>query len=293
MTRLTIFTPTYNRADLLPRLYEALKRQTVHDFTWLVVDDGSIDNTIQLLETWQKENLIPIRYFHKENGGIHTAYNVGIDKANTELWMCIDSDDFPPDDAVEKILKLWSEKGSDQYAGIVGLDFGMDGKPLKNKMLPKIEQTTIIELDSKYHFNVDTKMVHRTSLLQEVAPMQVFSGEKNFNPIYLFLKIDQHYPLLVLNENLCFVDYQESGMANNIMKQYVNSPKSFAEMRSMMMGLSHAPYQFVFRNAVHHVSSCLFAGQNFMKHSPRKLTSILAFPLGLCLYFYIRKKNHE
>ncbi len=291
MSQITIFTPAYNRANLLPRLYEALKRQTVQDFEWLIVDDGSTDDTYQLLKKWEKESIFPLRYFHKENGGIHTAYNIGIEKADTELWMCIDSDDFPPDDSVEKILKLWNDKGSEQYAGIVGLDFGMNGKPLKNKLLPQVAKTTIIELNSKYHFNVDTKMVHRTSLLKEVAPMETFQGEKNFNPIYLFLKIDQHYPLLVLNENLCFVDYQETGMANNIMNQYVNSPKSFAELRRLMMSLSHAPYKFIFRNAVHHVSSCLFAKQNFINHSPRKLTSILAFPLGLCLYFYIRKKQ--
>ena len=291
MSRLTIFTPAYNRADLLPRLYDALKRQTNTFFEWIVVDDGSTDDTLALLEGWKTENIIPIRYYHKENGGIHTAYNVGIEKADTELWMCIDSDDFPPDDAVEKILQLWDQKGSEKYAGIVGLDYGMDGHPLKNLTLPDVEAVRIMDLTTTYQFRADTKMVHRTELLKAVAPMQVFVGEKNFNPIYLFLKIDQLYPLLVLNENLCFVDYQETGMANNIMKQYVNSPQSFAELRRMMMGLSHAPYSFVFRNAVHHVSSNLFARQNFLKDSPKKLTSILAFPFGVLLYFYIRKKQ--
>lgn len=291
MSQLTIFTPTYNRAHLLPRLYEALKRQTMPYFEWVVVDDGSLDHTRSLVEGWRDEKIISIRYFYKENGGIHTAYNVGIEHAETELWMCIDSDDFPPDNAVEHILKLWNQKGSKHHAGMVGLDFGMDGKPLKNLRLPDVEEVHIMDLTTKYRFRADTKMVHRTELLKGVAPMQIFAGEKNFNPIYLFLKIDQDYPLLVLNENLCFVDYQETGMANNIMRQYTNSPKSFAEMRRMMMGLSHAPYSFVFRNAIHHVSSCLFAGQNFLKHSPKKLTSILALPLGVLLYFYIRKKQ--
>ncbi|KFC23226.1 glycosyltransferase family 2 protein [Epilithonimonas lactis] len=291
MKTLTIFTPTYNRVHLLPRLYKALLQQSIQDFIWLVVDDGSEDNTLELLQKWKSEDKINIEFHSKENGGIHTAYNLGIEKCNTELFMCIDSDDFPPIDAVHKVISFWTKNKNEKYAGIIGLDYSLDGKPLKNLQLPAKKEIHIIELATKYNFQADTKMVHRTELLKKVAPMKVFPNEKNFNPIYLFLIIDQNYPLLILNENLCFVDYQETGMANNILNQYKNSPKSFAELRRLQMSLSHAPYSFVFRNAIHYISSCLFAKQNLLRDSPKRFTTFLAIPFGFLLYFYLRLRT--
>lgn len=292
MPKLTVFTPTFNRAALLERAYNALLRQSVKDFVWLIIDDGSTDETSVLVKDWQKENRISIDYYKKKNGGLHTAYNLGIEKATTELFVCIDSDDFMPDDAVENILALWTQKKSDDVAGIIGLDYGMDGKPLKCKLLPGIEKVHIIDLAIKYKHHVDTKMVHRTEMLKAVAPMSVFPGEKNFNPIYLFLKIDDEYPLLVLNKNICFVDYQESGMANNILKQFINSPKSFAELRKLNMSLRRATPLFIFTNSVHYVSSAIFAkNRSWLKESPRKTYTLLAAPFGVLLNLYLRYKT--
>ena len=292
MPQLTVFTPTYNRANLLPRAYEALLRQSEKDFVWLIIDDGSTDKTEKLVKSWQQENRIPIHYFQKENGGLHTAYNLGIEKAETELFVCIDSDDFMPDDAVENILALWNRQKSGDVAGIIGLDYGMDGNPLQGKLLPNVEKVHLMDLAIRYKHQVDTKMVHRTDLLKAVAPMKVFKGEKNFNPIYLFLKVDDQFPLLVLNKNLCFVDYQESGMANNILKQFVNSPNSFAELRKLNMSLRKATPLFILTNAVHYVSSAVFAkNRNWIKESPKKIYTLLAAPLGLMLNLYLRYKT--
>ena len=123
MPLLTVFTPAYNRADTLPRLYESLRRQTCGDFCWLVIDDGSTDGSAGLVAHWRKtETAFPITYVYKENGGLHTAYNEAIANIDTELCVCIDSDDFMPDDAVERILSFWAAHGSEEVAGIVGLD---------------------------------------------------------------------------------------------------------------------------------------------------------------------------
>jgi len=292
LPNLTVFTPTYNRAHLLPRVYEALLRQSIHNFVWLIVDDGSTDGTEILVKSWQQEKRLAIHYYKKENGGLHTAYNLAIAKASTELFICIDSDDFMPDDAVENILELWDSKKSAEVAGIIGLDYGMDGNPLRGKLLPDVERVHILDLAIRYKHDVDTKMVHRTDLLKAVAPMTVFRGEKNFNPIFLFLKIDNQYPLLVLNKNLCFVDYQETGMANNILKQFVDSPKSFAELRKLNMSLIRATPGFIFANAVHYVSSSIFANnRNWFKEAPRKGYAVLAVPMGLMLNLYLRYKT--
>lgn len=101
MKTLTVFTPTYNRAHTLGRTYESLLRQTDQDFEWLVIDDGSTDNTRRLVQGWIAEDKIPIRYIHKENGGLYTGYNTAYANIETELCVCIDSDDYMPDDAVE------------------------------------------------------------------------------------------------------------------------------------------------------------------------------------------------
>lgn len=130
MKTLTVFTPTYNRAHTLPRTYESLLRQTCKDFEWLVIDDGSTDGTAGLVRGWIEENRIPIRYIYKENGGLYTGYNKAYEVIETELNVCIDSDDFMPDNAVELITGYWKEHGSDEYAGITGLDFTLDGKPI-------------------------------------------------------------------------------------------------------------------------------------------------------------------
>lgn len=102
--RITVMTPTYNRAGMIGELYGSLKRQTFRNFEWLVVDDGSTDQTQEIFERWQKEEVsFPIRYVFKENGGKHSAVNMGLDLARGELFMVVDSDDYLTDDALEKI----------------------------------------------------------------------------------------------------------------------------------------------------------------------------------------------
>ena len=120
---------------------------------------------------------------------------------------------------------------------------------------------------------------------------EVIEGEKNFNPIYLFHKVDVNYPLLLLNDNLCFVEYQPDGMTNNIFNQYVNSPKSFSELRRLLMSRPDVGFKYKFRNAIHYVSSQLMLkNRDWFKDSPAKVITLLAAPFGLILYFYIKKK---
>lgn len=161
MVKLTVFTPTYNRADLLVRGYEALKRQTSKDFLWMIVDDGSTDNTQSVVEHWMKETTeFEIRYIKKENGGLHTGYNTAIEHCDTELMVCVDSDDYMPDGAVEKILAFWKKEGSEKYAGIVGLDADLNHRIIGDP-LPDQKQVNLIDLlTGKYPIvNGDRKSV--------------------------------------------------------------------------------------------------------------------------------------
>ena len=292
---LTVFTPAYNRAHTLGRTYESLCRQTCKDFCWLVIDDGSTDDTQCLVEEWQRrDNGFEIIYVWKENGGLHTGYNKAIELMDTELCVCIDSDDWMPDDAVEKILNKWSKEKSESYAGILGLDFYENGQPIGGYFPDGVSSLKIIEMSAKYHHHGDVKVVHRTELLKQVAPMPVFPGEKNFNPIYLFHKIDMYYPLLLLNDNLCFVEYQLDGMSNNMIGQYMNSPRSFSEIRKLLMNRKDAPFSLRFRNAVHYISSqIIIRNEKWLKESPNKTLTVLAVPFGVVLYGLIMYKYHH
>ena len=110
MIDLTVFTPTYNRVELLSRCYESMKRQTSKNFIWMIIDDGSTDDTASVVSNWIKESSdFSIEYYYKDNGGLHTAYNEAIKHIKTKLCVCIDSDDFMPDVAVEMILRFWKK----------------------------------------------------------------------------------------------------------------------------------------------------------------------------------------
>ena len=288
---LTIFTPTYNREATLPRLYESLCRQTDGHFLWLVIDDGSTDGTKELVTEWEEQEVINIQYTYKENGGLHTGYNKAIELICTELCMCVDSDDWLPEDAVEKVISFWRHMGNDKVAGIMGLDYNPDGSPIGGYFPLGLKYAKIIDLHYKYHHYGDVKFVHRTELLKEVAPIPTFGEEKCFNPYYLFHQIDERYPLLVLNDKLCYVEYQEDGMSQNIIGQYLDSPRSFSELRKVVMKRKDAPWLIKFRNAIHYVSSqIMLRNKKWLEESPQKLMTVLAAPLGILLYGYIKYK---
>lgn len=293
MELLTVFTPTYNRAHTLPRVYDSLCRQTCKDFRWLVIDDGSTDDTEELIIRYRRNCPFRIDYLKKENGGLYTGYNTAYANIETELNVCIDSDDFMPDDAVEIISKTWKERGSDKYAGLIGLDFFMDGKPISGYFPSDLKEVYLFDLKSKRLHTGDSKQVMRTDLMKTVAPQIGFEGEKDFNPYYMLVKAADTLPMIVVNKNLCFVEYQESdSMSKNIYRQYIRSPRSFAKTRELEMGLSRTTFKHQLRSAIHYVAECLLANQSAFSHrNPCRLLTLALYPIGIALYFYIIHKS--
>ena len=262
MKRITVFTPTYNRSHCLHRCYESLLRQSSMDFLWLIIDDGSTDNTRELVESWQRQkNPFEIRYAYKENGGLHTAYNMAIELADTELFVCIDSDDWMPEDAIERIVKIWEEVSPKGYVGIMGIDRYADGRCVGGEFPEEIQEMYLYEKLAKYKIPGDKKLIHRTELLKKVAPMPTFGTEKNFNPAYMMYQLDQFGKLYVTNHCFCIVEYQPDGMSSNIFRQYRNSPLSFAQTRQLYLKFPDTSPAFKLRHSIHYVSSCLLAGR--------------------------------
>jgi glycosyltransferase involved in cell wall biosynthesis len=285
---LTVFTPTFNRAHTLHLCYESLKRQTSKGFIWLIVDDGSSDQTKEMVESWISEGAVSIRYHFQDNQGMHGAHNTAYELIDTELNVCIDSDDFMADDAVEKIISFWAQHGSDRYAGIVGLDASADGEIIGTKMPNQLRETTLSELYAKHKVKGDKKLVYRSELTRKYPPYPVFSGEKYCPLSYKYILIDQEYPLLVMNEILCYVEYLADGSSMNIIRQYKRNPRGFLFFRKVAM--TYAPsMKERFRESIHYVSSNLMLkNYKFIGESPCKWTTLMATPIGVTLYFYIK-----
>lgn len=293
---ITVFTPTYNRKDCIHRCYESLQRQTSDNFEWLIIDDGSSDDTASLIRHWQKEeNRFPIRYYYKENGGLHTGYNKGIQLSETELFMCIDSDDWMPDNGIEQIERIWSKVSDRGYAGIMGIDRYENGRCVGDLFPENVHDMYLYEKLTKYKLSGDKKMVHRTDLLKKVAPMPTYPGEKYFNPSYMMYQLDQFGKLYVTNDCFCIVDYQPDGMSSNFYKQLRNSPLSFAETRKLYLRFPDTTPAFKFRHSIHYVSNCMTAKRFWqgMKESVYPFYAWLAMAPGTMLYWLILFKTRK
>lgn len=290
MPTLTIFTPAYNRAHTLPRTYESLLNQSCKDFVWLIVDDGSADNTGELVRAWQeKDNGFEIRYIYKENGGMHTAHNTAYEHIDTELNTCIDSDDCLAPGAVEKILGKWESVRDRGYAGLIALDSDMEGKIIGQGFPEGLTETTLMDYYAAGGSG-DKKLIYRTEIINRYPRYPVYEGEKYVCISSLYTLIDQDYLLAVLPEVVCNVDYQPDGHSTAMFREYMRSPRGFAYLRAMCMPLRTSKKE-MFRDCIHYVSSSVFAkNPHFLRESPKKLATVLAIPFGLAENLYIRWK---
>lgn len=290
MVNLTIFTPAYNRAHTLRRTYESLLSQSCKDFIWMIVDDGSEDDTAHIVEKWQSnDNGFEIKYIYKENGGMHTAHNVAYENITTELNVCIDSDDKMGSDAVKKILDKWNQVRDKNYAGIIGLDADFHGNIIGSGFPQGMTETTLIGYYAGGGSG-DKKIVYRTDVIKSVPPYPVFQDEKYVALAYKYRLIDKKYKLVVLDEVLCNVEYQLDGSSNNMFKQYIKNPKGFAFWRKVCMQYPESKKRMCI-DCVHYVSSSILAKDKaFIKKSPKKILTVLTIPFGVALSLYIKKK---
>lgn len=291
MAFLTIFTPAYNRAHTLPRTYESLLAQDCKDFVWLVIDDGSQDNTAELIHGWQaQENGFEIQYIYKENGGMHTAHNTAYEHITTELNTCIDSDDKLAPGAVSKIKTAWESVRNKGYAGLIALDADFAGNIIGKGFPADLRETTL----GGYYASGgagDKKLIYRTDVVNSVPPYPVFDGEKYVGLVYKYTLIDQQYKLSVLDEVVCEVEYQADGSTGTMWRQYLNNPRGFAFLRKTAMQYPTSTKRLIL-DCIHYCSSSQISkNKEYIKESPRKLLTVLCTPAGWALTAYIKKKS--
>lgn len=288
--KLTVFTPAYNRAHTLLRTYESLLQQDCKEFIWLIIDDGSTDNTAELVKSWQSnENGFEIRYIYKENGGMHTAHNTAYENIDTELNTCIDSDDKLAPGAVRMILDKWERVRDQGYAGMIGLDADFDNNVIGKGFPEGMTETTVIGYYSAGGSG-DKKLVYRTDIINQYPAYPVFEGEKYVSLSYKYRLIDQKYKMAVLDEILCNVEYQPDGSSNTMWRQYLRNPKGWAFWRKVCMQYPISKKRLLV-DCIHYCSSSILAGnRHFVQESPRRLLTVLCTPAGLFLAKTTKKK---
>jgi glycosyltransferase involved in cell wall biosynthesis len=292
MKSITVFTPTFNRAYLLPRLYKSLCEQSSKDFLWLIIDDGSSDNTRELVVQWIAENKIEIQYHYKENGGMHTGHNLANALIETDYNVCVDSDDLLLADSIQTFVRLIKQNKLSEnpiLAGIIGLNITTTGRIIGNKFPEDKLQSSYQDITYVYKAKGDKKIVFKTKYVKSIEPYPVFPPEK-FVPLYFPIVLDAKYEFLCFNENFCIVEYQDDGSTMNIYKQYFSNPKGFRFARSIEIQY-FKNIKRKFKSAAHMVSSNVILKKlNLVKGSPNILLTILAIPLGVVFFFYIKSK---
>lgn len=223
--QLTIFTPTYNRGTYLKRLYKSLIKQSNQKFKWIIVDDGSTDNTEYIIKQFIKEDKLDIMYKKQKNSGKHIAHNKGVEFTETELFFCVDSDDYLPENSVELILNTWNSRDSEKKCiGIVALKGYADGSIMENRMPKGIKYSTLSDLYNIHRKKGETALVYKTEYLK-MNFFPKFKNEKFLSEEVIYNEIDKIGSLIVVNKVIYIMEYLEEGLTNNYIKAWKSSPK--------------------------------------------------------------------
>lgn len=221
----TVFTPTYNRAYILGDLYHSLQRQTCMDFEWLIVDDGSVDDTKALVASWQgEENPFPIRYVYQENGGKCRAINRGLKEADGRLFFTVDSDDYLTDDAIEKVIRWDGElPKNSHFCGYVG-NRGITPTQTPNRLFPGgyLDGTALDrydQVDGERAFVFYTE-IHRKYLYPE------FPGEKFLTEAVTWdLMAHDGYKMRFYNDIIWIWEYKDDGLTRAGYRVFLENPQ--------------------------------------------------------------------
>ena len=220
----TIFTPAYNRAGTLPRLYRSLCDQAYKDFEWLIIDDGSKDDTASVVQAFLDEEKLNIRYFKKENGGKHTAHNLALEKALGEWFLCVDSDDVLAQDAVSKLVEKVNQL--DGANGIVAYKEDFNGKRLSDCFPKDVQKTQMYRLAADYGCKGEFSLAFSTDFARKF-PFPVFAGERLVTECVVYDRMDQQGEFALLPEVITVCEYQADGYSSDATRLMKQNPSGF------------------------------------------------------------------
>lgn len=284
---ITVLTPTFNREGVLRSLWDSLQKQTVKDFEWLVVDDGSTDGTKNLITQLQEKSDFPIRYIYKSNGGKHTALNVGIQTICSELTFIVDSDDCVTDDAVESILKIHKKyRSQNNICGYAFLRAFPDGKVNGKKF--DVDEKIGSYIDVRVNGDdtgADKAEVFKTHCLKEF-PFPEYPNEKFLGEDLVWVRMARKYEMVHINKAIYVGNYLEDGLTNNRRKHNIASPVGCMHRAEEFME-SDLKTRYRIKGGLQYIVYGRFAGVkvvNLIRKSRHKILSTVCIPGGLLLY---------
>ena len=284
---ITVLTPTFNRGGRLQSLWDSLQKQTVKDFEWLVVDDGSTDGTKDLITQLQEKSDFPIRYIYKSNGGKHTALNVGIQTICSELIFIVDSDDCVTDDAVESILKIHKKyRSQNNICGYAFLRAFPDGKVNGKKF--DINEKIGSYIDVRVNGDdtgADKAEVFKTHCLKEF-PFPEYPNEKFLGEDLVWVRMARKYEMVHINKAIYVGNYLEDGLTNNRRKHNIASPIGCMHRAEEFME-SDLKTRYRIKGGLQYIVYGRFAGVkvvDLIRKSRHKVLATVCTPGGLFLH---------
>lgn len=285
---LTILTPAYNRQEGIKILYQSLCRQTEGEFEWLIVDDGSSDNTRSVVNELQQQASFPIKYVYKSNGGKHTALNVGISQIESPLTFIVDSDDYLTDDAVAQIKSVYSKYKNDKtLCGYAFLRAFPDGK-VNGKLFEK-DELIASYIDTRVNSddtNADKAEVFITSYLKEF-PFPEYPNEKFLGEDIVWIRMARKYKMVHINKAIYVGNYLEGGLTSNRRKHNIQSPVGCMNRAKEFMERD-IKFKYRIKGGLQYIIYGKFAGlsvSKLIKQSPNKFLAAISLLPGLILFF--------
>lgn len=274
---ITVITPTFNRSYTLNKAYESLCNQSCPNFLWLIVDDGSTDETEDLIKEWKKEKRINIKYIKKNNGGKASALNVAFDNLTTPYCVCLDSDDYFTDTAILDALEiLEEEKDNNKCCGLLALHIMPDGTYFGGKGFDhSIKYITVPEIQ----LNTEYARFYKTSALEGIR-FPEFEGEKFVSPIFIDYLLAEKYSFRVAHKNFCICEYMPDGLTRNKRAVIKKNPKGYTAVKRYSF-LYAKNIKSIIKNGIMYDCGCILGNdKDWLKNSPRKLWSAVLYPLG-------------
>jgi glycosyltransferase involved in cell wall biosynthesis len=222
----TVFTPIFNRAHTLHKVYDSLRAQTFKDFEWLIVDDGSTDDTKVLIDKWRSAAKFPIRYIYQENRGKHVAFNRGVKQAKGELFLTLDSDDACVPEALREFKYHWDSippERREGFSGVSALCQDEHGNLVGKEFPSDVVDSSPIVMNFKYNIYGDKWGFHRTEVLRRY-PIPEIAGEKFIPEGVIWNRIGLKYKVRFINEKLEIVEYQRDGLSASSAMLRVKNP---------------------------------------------------------------------
>lgn len=290
----TVLTPTYNRKREISNLYKSLMQQTDDRFIWLVIDDGSTDNTEELILEFQKKTKFEIVYIKKCNGGKHTALNWGFSLVKTELTIIVDSDDVLTSDAIEQICNRVDFVKKNNLAGIAFLR-GYDEKTCIGDMFP-CHEVIMNDIDVRLKKSVlgDKSEVWRSDILRKYQ-FPVFEGEKFQGENYVWWQIAREYNMLYVNKIIYITEYLEGGLTKSGRKLRIKNP--LGGMENSKMAFHHEfPLKTRLKCGLLYCAYGFFAKKktrNLIEESGAPIMILGLMPLGKLLHLYWHKRYEK